>query len=105
MSGVAAIMGAECNMGLVPRYVREGTAEDDPGVPGGAWQSPSAMTLQDVGALTEELRRRITVSAKPERRGAKPLLFGMAALVAITATLVLFPDVVLALLPNFAPAL
>jgi hypothetical protein len=106
MSGVAAIAGPEANQGLIPRYVRDSSADAEVDTRDRVSRGvPRPVALMDGAELTEELRRRISDTAKPERRSSRPLWLGVAALAAIAASASFFPDVVLALVPRLSMAL
>jgi hypothetical protein len=109
MSGIAVIGSAEATVGLVPRYLR---AREHSATP--AWapgdDNSEASTQVAMGGLaaanpvvltmTEEMRKRIADVSKPEKRRIRPMLFGVAAVAAILLAILLFPDSVVALLPD-----
>jgi len=106
----------EVTIGLVPRYLRgreTGAGPDwspDDGTPDPvalpAFEAEPSQRAREHGvpSVTEELRRRITESTKPEKRRARPLWFGLALIAVIAAACFMFPDTVLALLPNVDPS-
>jgi hypothetical protein len=112
MSGIAVVGSGEPSVGLVPRYLRArehsatpvwAPAHDAQQAARHAPASEAGAQAIDAGqsSMTEELRQRIAGAGKPEkRRRVRPVLFGVAALAVILLAILLFPDTVVALLPD-----
>ena len=105
----AAIGGLETTIGLMPRYLRNRDPDasaartvEKPPVAADADAHTAAAHLPGMrgASLTDELRRRVTEAATPQKRGPSRLWFGLAAVALIALVCLLFPSVIGALLPN-----
>jgi hypothetical protein len=109
MSGTAMTAG-EATIGLVPRYLRPRDAEESAQAaetgdeatndPFASREMPMLPARMAGNAITNDMRRRIAEAAMPERKGRRPMWFGVAAVAAVLVVGLVFPDTVMALLPG-----
>lgn len=115
MSTMAAV-DVDATIGLVPGYLRRrqsgqsaSRAAGDADTEQGADTRPDPIDLPMLpdapgSSITDELRRRIAAASAPERRGPRPIWYGLIAVALILVAGLAFPDTVLALLPDASPS-